>query len=218
MAVLHLQLEIDSEVHPELHALLSSLTRQASAVERIRQLASTGLIWERLRVSGQPHVSTLDVIPSLQADQNRNAEALAAPRSTKPAEALEAARSDVPTLSDVIEVNELPKAARAGMKEAKQAAKPSSRAVAASAAAANDSLEGVARASGGPSPSPTARSAPGTYGRESAPSEKLRDRPRPSAETATRALNPAVLSPPTRAPGTRSRLLRMKEKGLFSNG
>ena len=50
MAVLHLQFEIDSEVHPELHDMLSSIGGARSREERLRQLASTGLVWERLRL------------------------------------------------------------------------------------------------------------------------------------------------------------------------
>ena len=50
MAVLHLQLDIDSDVHPELHAMLCSIGSSRSQAERLRQLAATGLVWERLRL------------------------------------------------------------------------------------------------------------------------------------------------------------------------
>lgn len=50
MAVLHLQFDIDSEVHPELHDMLSSIGSSRSQAERLRQLAATGLVWERLRL------------------------------------------------------------------------------------------------------------------------------------------------------------------------
>jgi len=52
MAVLHLQFDIDSEVHPELHDMLCSIGNRLSREERIRQLAATGLVWERLRLEG----------------------------------------------------------------------------------------------------------------------------------------------------------------------
>jgi hypothetical protein len=52
MAILRLQLEIDSEVHPELYARLASLGRFAAREEKLRQLAATGLIWEIARLSG----------------------------------------------------------------------------------------------------------------------------------------------------------------------
>ena len=50
MAVLHLQFDLDSEVYPELHAMLSSIGSSLSQAERLRQLAATGLVWERLRL------------------------------------------------------------------------------------------------------------------------------------------------------------------------
>jgi hypothetical protein len=52
MAILRLQLEIDSEVHPELYARLASLERFAAREEKLRQLAATGLIWEIARLHG----------------------------------------------------------------------------------------------------------------------------------------------------------------------
>jgi hypothetical protein len=63
MAVLHVQLDIDSDVHPELHAMLSTMSKSTLRAERLRQLASTGLIWERLRV---PAPSNADLaVPEL---------------------------------------------------------------------------------------------------------------------------------------------------------
>lgn len=52
MTVLHLQFDIDSEVHPELHDMLRSISSSLSREERMRQLAATGLVWERLRLEG----------------------------------------------------------------------------------------------------------------------------------------------------------------------
>jgi len=56
MAVLQLQLDIDSEVYPELHDLLASLGSGASRDERMRQLAAIGLIWERTRLRAQADI------------------------------------------------------------------------------------------------------------------------------------------------------------------
>lgn len=50
MAALHLELEIDSEVYPELHAMLCALGSDASRGERLRQLAASGLVWEYVRL------------------------------------------------------------------------------------------------------------------------------------------------------------------------
>jgi hypothetical protein len=53
MAVIRLQLDVDSEVQPELHALLCAIGSDASREERLRQLAASGLVWERLRIEHQ---------------------------------------------------------------------------------------------------------------------------------------------------------------------
>ena len=54
MTTLHLELDIDSEVHPELFVRLSALERSAARQEKMRQLAATGLIWEITRLYGSP--------------------------------------------------------------------------------------------------------------------------------------------------------------------
>jgi hypothetical protein len=61
MAVLHLQFDVDSEVHPELHAMLSSIGSSLSQAERLRQLAATGLVWERLRLQAYGHMDVPDL-------------------------------------------------------------------------------------------------------------------------------------------------------------
>jgi hypothetical protein len=52
VAAIHLALDIDSEVYPELHAALTAIGSDASRAERLRQLAATGLVWERIRTGG----------------------------------------------------------------------------------------------------------------------------------------------------------------------
>jgi hypothetical protein len=51
MAALRFDLEIDGAVHPELYQTLAAVDSEHSRAERLRQLASTGLIWERLRLA-----------------------------------------------------------------------------------------------------------------------------------------------------------------------
>ena len=53
MAVIHLEFDVDSGVHPELHATLSSIGSGVSQGERLRQLAATGLVWEQYRLQGE---------------------------------------------------------------------------------------------------------------------------------------------------------------------
>lgn len=52
MPVLHVALDIDSDVYPELHAKLASLQRPEARAERLRQLAASGLVWETVRIHG----------------------------------------------------------------------------------------------------------------------------------------------------------------------
>jgi hypothetical protein len=52
MAVLRLELGIDSDVYPELYAKVASLERLEMREEKLRELAATGLIWEVLRLRG----------------------------------------------------------------------------------------------------------------------------------------------------------------------
>ena len=52
MALLRLELEIDSDVYPELYARLASLHSVTARQEKLRQLAATGLLWELARLHG----------------------------------------------------------------------------------------------------------------------------------------------------------------------
>jgi hypothetical protein len=52
VAVIRLELSVDSEVYPELHAALAAIGSGASRIERLRQLAATGLVWETVRIHG----------------------------------------------------------------------------------------------------------------------------------------------------------------------
>lgn len=61
MAVVHLQFDVDSEVHPELHAMLSSIGSTLSQGERLRQLAAMGLVWERLRLQAHGRMEVPDL-------------------------------------------------------------------------------------------------------------------------------------------------------------
>lgn len=52
MAVIRLQVEIDSAVYPELYAGLYAIERPQAREERLRQLAASGLVWENVRMRG----------------------------------------------------------------------------------------------------------------------------------------------------------------------
>ncbi len=51
MPTVRLEFDLDSEVYPELHATLAALNPQSRA-ERLRQLAASGLVWEKVRIHG----------------------------------------------------------------------------------------------------------------------------------------------------------------------
>ncbi|HEX7640365.1 MAG TPA: hypothetical protein VF457_18380 [Burkholderiaceae bacterium] len=109
MATLHLELEIDSDVHPELYARLASIERSAARQEKLRQLAATGLIWEIARLHG-PAFSVPEALELAEA----------APRPVElggdPAPAVDAGSvidhapvvpQDVPVLVDVVDEAEM---------------------------------------------------------------------------------------------------------------
>ncbi|HLL18702.1 MAG TPA: hypothetical protein VK439_07965 [Rubrivivax sp.] len=75
MAVLHLQFDVDSEVHPELYEMLASIGSSRLQAERLRQLAATGLVWERLRLQAYGRFEVPDLGP--QAPNTSSAPALA---------------------------------------------------------------------------------------------------------------------------------------------
>lgn len=53
MATLQLILDVDSDVYPELYAMLVVIGGGNARCERVRQLAATGLLWETLRAHAQ---------------------------------------------------------------------------------------------------------------------------------------------------------------------
>ena len=61
MAVLHLQFDIDSEVHPELYEMLAAIGSSRLQAERLRQLGATGLVWERLRLQAYGRLEVPDL-------------------------------------------------------------------------------------------------------------------------------------------------------------
>ena len=83
MAVLHLQFDIDSEVHPELHDMLCSIASSRSRAERLCQLAATGLVWERLRLHAYGRIEVPDLgsepVPAPEGGVSLPDEAAAAP-------------------------------------------------------------------------------------------------------------------------------------------
>ncbi|MCW5665336.1 MAG: hypothetical protein KIT35_16005 [Piscinibacter sp.] len=174
MATLELLVEIDSDVHPELYALLASVGRASLRPERLRQLAAGGLIWEHLRAQPRLDAAASPALAEAARTADRSAIARAAVRSVE-VPAVESVAIPVPAappepppvLQDVVEIAARPPRVRAAVP---------------------------------PRRLPPPRQA------EAAP--------------------PAAAAPPEplpefaggKKPGPRSRLLLMKERGLFKNG
>jgi hypothetical protein len=109
MATLHLELDIDSDVHPELYVRLASIERSPARQEKLRQLAATGLIWEIARLHGPafsepgtvtfaPTASTFDLGGALRAAIDAGSVADHPP----------VVPEDVPMLVDVVPEAEIP--------------------------------------------------------------------------------------------------------------
>ena len=65
MSTVRLEIELDSEVYPELHAALTSMRSARSRAERLRQLAATGLVWEKVRLHGAAAAPVAEERPSV---------------------------------------------------------------------------------------------------------------------------------------------------------
>jgi hypothetical protein len=178
MPTLQLQVEIDSEVHPELYALLAAVGKASLRPERLRQLAAGGLIWEHLRAQPRLDAAASPALAETARVADRASIARAAVRAVslppvapvEPAPEPAPAPEEPPVLQDVVELN-VPRPA------------PRSRSRAAAAPAV--------------------------------PAEAAPAAPEPRAEEPPAAPLPEFAG--GKKPGPRSRLLLMKERGLFKN-
>lgn len=64
MAVIRLQVQIDSDVYPELYARLSGIPRAEAREERLRLLAASGLVWEAVRMHGRAATAMPPPVPA----------------------------------------------------------------------------------------------------------------------------------------------------------
>lgn len=229
MAALHFEFVVDSDVYPELHAALASIGSAESRGERIRQLAATGLLWEAVRIHGAsvtaiagpsspPH-------PDLQLAKNgvRNRSRIAArsadrrsPTTPSPAERVGAASGATAAPGDgpAAPLHErrvdAPAAAQIPVLiDVVRFAPPS----ATSGAPGRATQQGAAAHA-----SPPAQAVEARPERSANPTidDNADDSPAESTEDRARELAPVATLIPR--PATRSRLLRMKEMGLFKNG
>lgn len=232
MPSIRLEFDLDSEVHPELHAALSAIASGASRGERLRQLAATGLVWEALRMYGYPasKVAAADLQPGLaarasdlppglaaRADDARSLPAVDAPMPTATRMAAGRDATDAPRRSADDSVTAVPAASSpvdtrhfpvlvdvVALNSARRpvdllAAQPPE----SSAADAIDAIETIDLSDDFAATAPDAL----------APDDLAAP-----AETASVQDPAAPLQPLEHSASTRSRLLRMKERGLFKNG
>ncbi|KQV82944.1 hypothetical protein [Rhizobacter sp. Root1221] len=171
MATVRLDIEIDSEVYPELHAALAGMRSARTRGERMRQLAAAGLVWENVRIHGAAAIG-----PTPAAHQ----------------------RPSPPTLDDFIDlaIDAVPEPAANPMSAPEP--RVAERLVARPLPVLMDVVPDVA-----PEPDPT-----------SAPPE-AHDTGDPLVHHADDTLHLVSLA---QKPASRSRLMRMKDKGLFKNG
>ena len=233
MAVIRLEFDIDSDVHPELHAMLSTIASLAARGERLRQLAATGLVWERTRIESLPPPTSLSAMlvsrpvamkapaPSVPAMQSAKAAAKkrppgagragfvdlaidAAPGSPAPPidplalrefeDEVERAVRELPELFDVLDPADYPPAlVRAEPRPLRLPAEAPAVPVLADVSPASE-----------PPPQAEALAPPAEAPAAEPVVAEAFEGPMPEAET-----------PP--APAKRSRLMRMKDKGLFKN-
>lgn len=65
MATVRVQFELDSDVYPELFEALSALRSTQARNERVRQLATAGLVWENVRIYGAAAIGPTLKAPDL---------------------------------------------------------------------------------------------------------------------------------------------------------
>lgn len=112
MTTLMLEVEVDSEAHPELYDVLAAVGRTDLRCERLRQLASGGLISERLRQQARgPAPAAPGLAASIERERAPAAPPprAAAPLAPPPVQVAPTAPSKpaahaLPVLRDVVEV------------------------------------------------------------------------------------------------------------------
>lgn len=193
---MRLEIDIDSEVYPELHAALSALKSTRARAERLRQLAATGLVGEKVRLHGSAAMSAPAVDP--RADIVTRADVRPLPpqaptprpadrRRKRPSrEDVEQVMRELPVLMDVVaDVRPLPMPH-------------------------DDEPQPLDHHDPHEEPAPWA--AMNAYPDDLSPDD---DAPDEGTALPDATLHVTALS---HKPATRSRLMRMKERGLFKNG
>lgn len=197
MSIVRLDFDVDGDVYPELYAALSALSGTPARAERIRHLAAAGLVWENVRIHGAAAIG-----PTPVAEKEKSGPAVSRPASS--------------TKADPVPASERRRGARRPA-EAPAGAPRSADFVdlAIDAMPVLMDVVGETEVRGGERfdshlPPPTSAD---THPKREDGDTARDEEPSPALEEAV--LHVASLSD---KPATRSRLMRMKERGLFKNG
>jgi hypothetical protein len=234
MAIVRLEFDLDSEVYPELHAALSGVLTEQARAERFRQLAASGLVWEKVRIQG----------PALLADPVESA-------TPPPRRAARKASPAVAERAPTVDKRPAPRHAAWTASPAGKARDADFVDLAISAEPPASSLPPPARTETWPSPrdlEQVVRELPvlmdvvadvdASNGLQDGEDLTSRVEPFPHAALEVEARRPSTFDRDDDAaeasmdetgdvvhvtalaqkPATRSRLMRMKERGLFKNG
>ena len=237
MATVRLEFDLDSDVYPELYAALSGLRTKQARTERMRQLAASGLVWENVRIYGAaaigqnlsaespPPPAVAQAAPPPKAERAVKPERPAKdarPRALPTERPGKASRgTDFVDLAIDAEPSPLPPVTakprdpRISQRDVDQVARelPVLMDVVTETEVHGDAGEGR----GAPLyvvPSPNPARAPQEPPRQAA-EERHGEEAREESAASDDAIHMTALA---QKPAHRSRLLRMKEKGLFKNG
>ncbi|MET0351204.1 MAG: hypothetical protein ABW067_15540 [Rhizobacter sp.] len=214
MATVRLEFDLDSDVYPELYAALAGIRSARARAERVRQLAASGLVWENVRVYGaaaigptpiervpverapvEPPPPVVEPVPVPERVRAR-ARPAPAPRRTPPprsADFVDLAIDAAPP-PDLPVVRELPVLMDVVPDDVVEDSRPGA-------------LLSV------PVPVPVLDDVEPAELPAWARSDVVAD-----DDEATLPADPPPVTPLAEKPHTRSRLMRMKERGLFKNG
>jgi hypothetical protein len=246
MSTVRLEFDLDSDVYPELYEALAPLGSARSRAERMRQLAASGLVWENVRIYGASAIGPTTLTaekpvpaapPPLAAPPPARAPRAATPSERSRASRPRAAPETPAHAADFVDlaIDALPAEVAAGPaadeRRALRISQSDVEAVARELPVLMDIVTDTA-ASGEPVEArmPPPLTVVPTLAAAIAPAEPIPQAVPPAAEgqaaEEVRGESPAVaaddevihLTALAQKPATRSRLMRMKEKGLFKNG
>jgi len=232
-----LEFDLDGDVYPELHAALSALRSPQARAERLRQLAAAGLVWEKVRIHGAAAIAMPAVeerpAAAVRADISSRSKADAEPartverRSTSPAKRSSRTPAEKRRATDFVDlaINAEPAPLPAGSAESGSSAWSGQHDIGqvlkdlpvlldvvpdGDTHAHVPAPETPAWGAMGPSPSGDIPPTPS----DPAAADSANDE-----ETASLADEAALhVTALAHKPQTKSRLMRMKERGLFKNG